>query len=94
VLAALAAAMRLAVRCAASLSRLGAAQVLAPPAASVRLAMPRVASSGLGAALVLAAPAAAVRLAVRCAACLSCLEAALLLAPFASAMRDAGARGY
>jgi hypothetical protein len=61
--------------------------VLAPPAASMRYAVFRVASSGLGAALVLAPLASAVRDAMMRAACNSRLGAALVLAPLAPAVR-------
>jgi hypothetical protein len=88
----LAAAMRVAPLIAASSSGLGAAQVLATPAASMRLAGARAAYSGLGAALFLAPPASAVRDAVRRAASFCRLWAALLLAPPAASMRLAGAR--
>jgi hypothetical protein len=71
--------------------RLGAALMLAPLAATVRLAVERVAFSSLGAALVLAAPAAAVRDTVLGVAS-SGLGAAHLLAPLAAAVRDTAAR--
>jgi hypothetical protein len=83
--------MRDAVRCAACLNCLGAAHMLAAPASAVRLAVPRVASSGLGAVHRLAAPAPAVRDAEPRIAS-SRLGTARLLAPFAPAMRDAVGR--
>ena len=90
-LAALASPMRSAVIRASSLSRLGAALVLAPPASSMRLAEPRAAFRGCcrGTALLLAALAPAVRLAVRRAACLCWLGAALVLTAPASPVRNA-----
>jgi hypothetical protein len=92
-LAALAPAMRLAMlrTGTACLSCLGAAQVLAAPAATMRRAGTRVASSGLGTVLLLAPLVPAMRhTEARVAS--SCLGAALLLAPFAPAMRLAGTR--
>jgi hypothetical protein len=86
VLAPSAPAMRDAVRRAASNSRLGAALLLAPPAASMRLAGARVAFSPLGAAVLLTALATAVRLAVL-RAWSSGLGAARVLAPPAPATR-------
>ena len=85
-LAAPAPAMSDAVECSASNSCLGAAQVLAPPAASVHDAVHGVAYSGLGAVHRLTPPAPAVRDAVGRAACLSSLDAALVLAPPAASM--------
>jgi hypothetical protein len=87
----LASTVRDAVERAACSSCLGAAQVLAAPAAAMRDAGACVASSSLEAALLLAPPASAVRDAGARVA-FSRLEASLLLAPPASAMRLAGAR--
>ena len=77
---------------AASNSSLGAAQVLAAPAAAMRLAGTRVASSGLGTALLLAPFAPAMCDTMLRAASSSCLGAAQVLAAFASAVRSAALR--
>jgi hypothetical protein len=79
--------MRDAVRCAAALSRLGAAFVLAALASAVRDAVRCAARlSGLGAALLLAPLAPSMSDTVLCVA-YSCCGAALLLAAFAPAVR-------
>ena len=91
-LAPLAASMRLAMLCAACLSGLQAALVLAPPAPAMHATVLRAALSSSKAALVLAAPAASVRLAVLCAYkayLYSRLGAVHRLAALAASMRHA-----
>jgi hypothetical protein len=77
---------------AATFSRLGAAQVLAAPAATMRLAGTRVALIRLGTALLLTPLAAAMCDTMLRAASSSCLGAAQVLAAPAATMRDAGTR--
>ena len=84
--------MRLAMLRASSSSCLGAAQVLAAPAATKRLAGTRVALSRLEAPLLLAPLAPAMCDTMLRAATNSCLGAAQVLAPPAAAMRRAGTR--
>ena len=78
--------------CAACLSRLGAARVLAAPASAMRDAVLCIAYSGLGAALLLAPLPSTMRLTVERAASSSRLGAARVLTPPAPAVHAAEPR--